>query len=135
MIFAGIVARFPSALSGLYQKVSAGNGDPSLIAVVIVFIALLALIVLVIFEESGQRKIPVHYAKRVVGRKMYGGQSTYIPFKINPSSVIPLIFADALLGLPLTLIQTFAKGAEAKPWLVKLSNILLPVTKLLKLLV
>ena len=126
MIFAGIVARFPSALSGLYQKVSAGNGDPSLIAVVIVFIALLALIVLVIFEESGQRKIPVHYAKRVVGRKMYGGQSTYIPFKINPSSVIPLIFADALLGLPLTLIQTFAKGAEAKPWLVKLSNILLP---------
>ena len=97
-----------------------------MIAVVIVFIALLALIVLVIFEESGQRKIPVHYAKRVVGRKMYGGQSTYIPFKINPSSVIPLIFADALLGLPLTLIQTFSKGAEAKPWLVKLSNILLP---------
>ena len=126
MIFAGIVARLPSAISELYQKVSAGNGDPTLIAVVIVFIILLALIVLVIFEESGQRKIPVHYAKRVVGRKMYGGQSTYIPFKINPSSVIPLIFANALLGLPLTLIQTFAEGANTKPWVVTLSNVLNP---------
>jgi preprotein translocase subunit SecY len=125
MIFAGIVARLPSAISELYQKVS-GNGEPTLISVVIVFIVLLALIVLVIFEESGQRKIPVHYAKRVVGRKMYGGQSTYIPFKINPSSVIPLIFANALLGLPVTLISTFAEGANSKPWMVKLSSILVP---------
>ena len=58
-------------------------------------------IALVVYEEQGQRKIPVHYAKRVVGRKMYGSQSSFIPFKINPSGVIPVIFASALLSFPL----------------------------------
>ena len=124
MIFAGIVARLPSAVAELVQAVK--NGEPQLVFVILVLIMFIVIIALVIFEESGQRKIPVHYAKRVVGRKMYGGQSTYIPFKVNPSNVIPLIFANSLLTLPLTLVQTFSKGANSKPWVGALSRILQP---------
>ncbi|MCQ2583869.1 MAG: preprotein translocase subunit SecY [Treponema sp.] len=124
MIFAGIVARLPSAVSKLYQAVK--NGEPRFVFVIIVLIMFIAIIALVIYEESGQRKIPVHYAKRVVGRKMYGGQSTYIPFKVNPSNVIPLIFANSLLTLPLTIIETFSKNAGAKPWVSTLARVLTP---------
>ncbi|MCR5436327.1 MAG: preprotein translocase subunit SecY [Treponema sp.] len=122
MIFAGIVARLPSAVSELVKAVQAGQVQ--LVFVILVVIMLIAIIALVIIEESGQRKIPVHYAKRVVGRKMYGGQSTYIPFKINPSNVIPLIFANSILTLPLQLIQSFGKGANAKPWVGTLARVL-----------
>jgi preprotein translocase subunit SecY len=86
----------------------------------------IAIIALVIYEESGQRKIPVHYAKRVVGRKMYGGQSTYIPFKVNPSNVIPLIFASSILTLPLSLVSTFAQGQNSSKWVAALSRFLNP---------
>ena len=82
MIFAGIVARLPNAIVNLGQAVKAG--DVQLVFVILILILFVVIIALVIYEESGQRKIPVHYAKRVVGRKMYGGQSTYIPFKVNP---------------------------------------------------
>ncbi len=124
MIFAGIVARLPSAIVDLVKAVKARQVQ--LVFVILVLVMLIFMIALVIIEESGQRKIPVHYAKRVVGRKMYGGQSTYIPFKINPSNVIPLIFANSLLTLPLSLIQTFNQGANAKPWIGNLSRILDP---------
>lgn len=124
MIFAGIVARLPSAIMDLARKVSAG--EIQLVFVIVVLLMFIVIIGLVIFEEAGERKIPVHYAKRVVGRKMYGGQNTYIPFKINPSNVIPLIFANSLLTLPLQLIQMLGSGQAAAPWIVKLSNVLTP---------
>ena len=124
MIFAGIVARLPNACVELGQAVK--NGDVQLVFVILILILFIAIIALVIYEESGQRKIPVHYAKRVVGRKMYGGQSTYIPFKVNPSNVIPLIFANSLLTLPLTAVSLFAKGNNAKPWMGAISRFLTP---------
>ena len=124
MIFAGIVARLPNAIVELSQKVAAG--EIQLVFVIVVLLMFLAIIALVIYEESGERKIPVHYAKRVVGRKMYGGQNTYIPFKVNPSNAIPLIFASSLLTLPLQLVSTIGNGAGAANWVTRLSNILTP---------
>ena len=124
MIFAGIVARLPNAIVELAQKVAAG--EIQLVFVILVVIMFIAIIALVIFEEAGQRKIPVHYAKRVVGRKMYGGQSTYIPFKVNPSNVIPLIFASSILTLPLTIASSFAQGQNSAKWITSLSRFLTP---------
>jgi preprotein translocase subunit SecY len=80
-------------------------------------------VVMVIYEQQGQRKIPVNYAKRVVGRKMYGAQNTYIPFKINPSGVIPVIFASSILTFPLQISGTL--GVNAK-WLRDFSYFLRP---------
>jgi len=82
-----------------------------------------AIVALVIYEQQGQRKIPVHYAKRVVGRKMYGGQSTYIPFKINPSGVIPVIFASSFLTFPLQIATSLGPNVR---WLNKLAAFLSP---------
>ena len=84
----------------------------------------IGIIAFVVYEQSGERKIPVHYAKRVVGRKMYGGQSTYIPFKINPSGVIPIIFASAFLTFPLQLANSLSNRAT---WLMKVSAVLNPL--------
>ena len=119
MIFAGIVARLPNAIIELHQKRVAG--EIQLVFIILVIIMFIAIIGLVIFEESGQRKIPVHYAKRVVGRKMYGGQSTYIPFKINPSGVIPIIFASAFLTFPSLLATALQSKAT---WLEKVAGFL-----------
>lgn len=124
IIFAGIVARWPSAVVEVIRAVS--QGQIQAVFVVIVAIMFFAIIALVIFEEAGERKIPVHYAKRVVGRKMYGGQNTYIPFKLNPSGVIPLIFASSLLTFPLQLISMFAKNGQGATWVTRLSLILQP---------
>jgi preprotein translocase subunit SecY len=124
MIFAGIVARLPSAVMELYQKVS--NNEINIVFVIIVLVMFVAIIALVVCEQLGERKIPVHYAKRVVGRKMYGGQSTYIPFKVNPSNVIPLIFASSLLTLPLQLVSMIGSNEGSAAWIRKLSNFLTP---------
>jgi len=99
LIFAGIVARMPNAIGILIRKIQTGELNP--VFVIIVFIMFVGIIALVIYEQRGQRKIPVHYAKRVVGRRMYGAQNTYIPFKINPSGVIPVIFASSILQFPI----------------------------------
>ena len=123
MIFAGIVARLPNAVVELVQKVSAG--EIQLVFVIVVLVMFIAIIALVVYEEAGERKIPVHYAKRVVGRKMYGGQNTYIPFKVNPSNVIPLIFASSLLTLPLQLVSMIGSNPDYR-WISKLSAILQP---------
>ncbi len=126
MIFAGIVARLPNAIIELFQRVN--SGEIQLVFVVLVLVMFFAIVGLVVYEESGQRKIPVHYAKRVVGRKMYGGQSTYIPFKVNPSNVIPLIFASSILTLPLSLVSSFAgaNGDMAPKWVTAISTFLRP---------
>ena len=101
LIFAGIVARIPSASYQMVRSIQLGILNPvSLIVVVVMFFFVVALVV---YEEKGQRKIPVQYSRRVVGRRMYGSQSSYIPFKINPSGVIPVIFASTLLSFPLQL--------------------------------
>ncbi len=121
IIFAGIVARLPNAMYALFIKIKAQEVNPVFaLVVVLMFVVVVALVV---FEQQGQRKIPVTYAKRVVGRKMYGGQNTYIPFKINPSGVIPVIFASSLLSLPLQIAQTL--GTNAK-WLQSIASFLSP---------
>ena len=124
MIFAGIVARLPSAVVELGRKI--GAGDVQFVFAIIVLVMFIGIIALVVYEESGERKIPVHYAKRVVGRKMYGGQNTYIPFKINPSNVIPLIFASSLLTFPIQLIQMFGSNRNSARWVARLASFLTP---------
>jgi preprotein translocase subunit SecY len=92
-----------------------------LVYVVIVLAMFVAVVALVVFEQQGQRKIQVNYAKRVVGRRMYGAQNTYIPFKINPSGVIPVIFASSILTFPLQIAQTMNVA-----WLNSVSRVLTP---------
>ncbi|MFP4484716.1 MAG: preprotein translocase subunit SecY [Spirochaetaceae bacterium] len=104
LIFAGIVARMPNAIWILIQDIQRGDLNP--VFVIVVFLMFVAVVALVIYEQRGQRKIPVHYAKRVVGRRMYGAQNTYVPFKINPSGVIPVIFASSVLTFPLQIAQS-----------------------------
>ncbi len=105
IIFAGIITRIPSAIHTNWVKFQAGE----LSVITILLFAIFALIVIVGIIEitQGQRRIPVQYAKRVVGRKMYGGQSTHIPLKVNQAGVIPVIFSLSLLQFPLTLTYFF----------------------------
>ncbi|TFG63868.1 MAG: preprotein translocase subunit SecY [Spirochaetales bacterium] len=117
LIFAGIVARMPNAINQLITKIRLRELNP--VFVIIVFGMFIGVIALVIYEQRGQRKIPVHYAKRVVGRKMYGAQNTYIPFKINPSGVIPVIFASSILQFPLQIAGNL--GNKVK-WLGTFAN-------------
>ncbi|MDR2786458.1 MAG: preprotein translocase subunit SecY, partial [Treponema sp.] len=121
LIFAGIVARLPQALYELGQGVR--NGSLNLVFVIVVFVVFVAVVALVVFEQQGQRKIQVNYAKRVVGRRMYGAQNTYIPFKINPSGVIPVIFASSILTFPLQIATNLGGNA---PWLLAVSQALNP---------
>lgn len=121
IIFAGIVARIPNAIVTLVKSVQSGLLNP--VVVIIVLAMFLVVIALVVYEQQGQRKIPVHYAKRVVGRKMYGAQSTYIPFKINPSGVIPVILASTLLSFPLQIATSLGPQIN---WLARFANWLRP---------
>ncbi len=121
IIFAGIVARMPGGFITLFRQVQSGEMNP--VIVIIVLGMFVAVIGLVIYEQRGQRKIPVHYAKRVIGRRMYGAQNTYIPFKINPSGVIPVIFASAILTFPLQIAGSLGPQIE---WLSKFSHAMRP---------
>jgi len=121
LIFAGIVARLPNATYELIKKIQVG--EINAVYAIVVLIMFVAVVALVVLEQQGQRKIPVNYAKRIVGRRMYGAQNTYIPFKINPSGVIPVIFASSLLTFPLQIAQSF--GVQAK-WLRDFSYWLRP---------
>src|SRR5207344_3260688 len=104
IIFTGIVVGLPNAIANIYQHVFTIHdwGAITLIGLIAMMIAVVAFIVLV---ERGERRIPVQYAKRVVGRKMMGGQSTHMPLKVNAGGVIPVIFASSLLAFPLTALQ------------------------------
>ena len=101
IIFAGIVARIPSGIRALATAVS--TGSLSIVTLIIFIVAAVLVTAGVVLIQEGQRRIPVQYAKRVVGRKMYGGQSTHIPIKVNQAGVIPIIFALSLLQFPLTI--------------------------------
>jgi len=121
LIFAGIVARMPLAIIQLGRLVQ--SGELNLVFVILALLMFVGIIALVVYEQQGQRKIPVHYAKRVVGRKMYGGQNTYIPFKINPSGVIPVIFASSFLTFPLQIAGSIGPHVR---WLNGLATFLRP---------
>src|SRR6201981_2774733 len=103
IIFAGIVANFPSAAITTYQFFK--EGEMSLFVILGLLAFMIVVIGFIIFMERAQRRIPVQYAKRVVGRKMYGGQTSHLPLKINPTGVIPPIFASSILIFPATIAQ------------------------------
>jgi preprotein translocase subunit SecY len=103
IIFAGIVARMPGALGHTIQLVK--TGDMGFLVLLLLLAIMVAVIGIIVFVERGQRRIPVQYAKRVVGRRIYGGQSTHLPLKVNTAGVIPPIFASSLLIFPATIAQ------------------------------
>src|SRR5213596_4113311 len=105
IIFAGIVARLPSAVAQTFDLYQVGQLS-FLLLVALVFV-MLGVVAAIVFLESGRRKIPVQYAKRVIGRRVYGGQSTHIPLKINTAGVIPPILASSIIAFPATIAGFF----------------------------
>lgn len=125
IIFAGIVARMPSAIVNTVRLMQTGEMGP----VTILFILALMVLVVgcIIYIERAQRRIPVQYPKRVVGRKIYGGQSTHLPLRINTSGVIPPIFASSILMFPLTIAQFLPRTVlDAYPWIETIIHSLNP---------
>ncbi|MBR3556465.1 MAG: preprotein translocase subunit SecY [Oscillospiraceae bacterium] len=110
ILFASIVSRLPSGVARLISNLAAGS--LSIVGFIGIIIGVAAIVLLIIFVSDAERRIPVQYAKRVVGRKMYGGQSTYLPMKVNMSGVMPIIFAQAIASLPATIAAFFRKPAE-----------------------
>jgi preprotein translocase subunit SecY len=123
IIFAGIVARFPNAIVSTFNLVRAG--ELSIFFVLILAVMMFAVVGGIIFIERGQRKIPVQYARRVVGRKVFGGQTTHLPLKINTSGVIPPIFASSIIMFPATVA-----GFISIPWVQGIAKQLSPGTAL-----
>ena len=121
IIFAGIVAGFPNAVISSISLIRAG--ELNLFTMIAVIVMMVIVIGFIIFMERGQRKIPVQYAKRVVGRKVYGGQSTHLPLKVNTAGVIPPIFASSIIMFPATIA-----GFIAIPWVQSLAGQLTPGT-------
>ena len=122
IIFAGIVAGFPVGVANTFRLMSTGEVTPFFMALIVVL--MIAVIGAIVFVERGQRRIPVQYAKRVVGRRMYGGQSTHLPLKVNTAGVIPPIFASSIIMFPAT-IANFLNVKEI-PWLQYIVNSLSP---------
>ena len=123
LIFAGIAAGLPSAIGGLFELVR--TGSMSIFASLFIITLVVLVTFAVVFVERGQRKILVNYAKRQVGNKVYGGQSSHLPLKLNMSGVIPPIFASSIILLPATVVGWFATG-EGLRWLKDLSSALSP---------
>jgi preprotein translocase subunit SecY len=103
IIFCGIVVRLPEAIYEIVTKVQ--TGDWNAFQVIIILAMMIAVVGFIVYVERGERRIPVQYAKRVIGRRMMGGQSTHLPLKVNAGGVIPVIFASSLLAFPQTLMQ------------------------------
>lgn len=121
IIFAGIVARFPNAVVTTLTLLRAG--ELHIILLLLVIVMMIAVIGVIVFVERGQRKIPIQYAKRVVGRKVYGGQSTHLPLRVNTAGVIPPIFASSIIMFPATIA-----GFISIPWIQSISRQLAPGT-------
>jgi preprotein translocase subunit SecY len=119
IIFAGIVCRGPEGVINTFRLVS--TGEMGILAVIFLAVFMVAVVGFIVFMETGQRRIPVQYAKRIVGRKMYGGQTTHLPLKINTSGVIPPIFASSIIMFPATLAQFIPH-----PWMKAVSDSLVP---------
>ena len=109
ILFASIISRLPSGVARLISNLAAGS--LSIVGFIGIIIGVAAIVLLIIFVSDAERRIPVQYAKRVVGRKMYGGQSTYLPMKVNMSGVMPIIFAQAIASLPATIGAFFRPGS------------------------
>jgi preprotein translocase subunit SecY len=105
IIYAGIVVGLPSAVLATLEQM--GTGQIGLIRIAVLLVMMVLVIAVIVFVERGQRRVTVQYAKRVVGRRMYGGSSTHIPLKVNTGGVIPVIFASSLLAFPATIAQAF----------------------------
>jgi preprotein translocase subunit SecY len=123
LIFAGIAAGLPRAIGGLLELVS--TGAMSIIVALFIIAIVAAVTFVVVFVERGQRKILVNYAKRQVGNKVYGGQSSHLPLKLNMSGVIPPIFASSIILLPTTIVSWFATG-DGLRWLKDIADALRP---------
>ncbi|NTU59528.1 MAG: preprotein translocase subunit SecY [Deltaproteobacteria bacterium] len=119
IIFAGIVAGLLPAAANTFRLV--GAGQLNVLLVILLLVVMVGVIFAIVFVERSQRRIPVQYAKRVVGRKVYGGQSTHLPLKLNTAGVIPPIFASSLLMFPTTIGQFFEH-----PWIRTVTDMLLP---------
>ena len=111
IIFAGIVSRLPSMFTSLYAYVEGGTLNWIMVAAIVVF--MLLVVAFVVMMNEAERRLPVQYAKRVVGRKMYGGQSTHIPIKVAGAGVIPIIFAMSIMAFPGTIASFFGKSASS----------------------
>lgn len=116
ILFASIISRLPTTIMTSITNIARGQLDWWV--ALLMFLGALAIIVLIVFVNDAERRIPVQYAKRVVGRKMYGGQSTHLPMKVNMSGVMPIIFAQSIAGLPAT-IAAFT-GASSDNWFLRL---------------
>ena len=109
IIYAGIVVGFPSAVYTTAQQLQ--TGQMNLLRLVLLALMMVLVVAAIVFVERGHRRVTVQYAKRVVGRRMYGGSSTHIPLKVNTGGVIPVIFASSILAFPMTLAPAFAEGS------------------------
>jgi len=123
LIFAGIAAGLPSAVGGLLELVR--TGSMSILAALFIVLVVCLVTYFVVFVERGQRKILVNYARRQVGNKVYGGQSSHLPLKLNMSGVIPPIFASSIILLPATVVNWFSAGDSLR-WLKDISGALTP---------
>jgi preprotein translocase subunit SecY len=118
IIFAGIVVGLPRAIGDIYQKVN--TGDWSVLTLLVIVAMMIAVVAFIVLVERGQRRIPVQYAKRVVGRRVLGGQSTHLPLRVNTGGVIPVIFASSILTFP----QTFGLVAQNNRYLRAITDAL-----------
>jgi preprotein translocase subunit SecY len=123
LIFAGIAAGLPSAVGGLLELVR--TGAMSILVAIFIVAAVFLVTYFVVFVERGQRKILVNYARRQVGNKVYGGQSSHLPLKLNMAGVIPPIFASSIILLPATIVSWFSSG-DSMTWLKDISGALTP---------
>ena len=115
IIFAGIVVGLPRAVAQTLSGIR--SNELSLIGILVLIVFMVLVVAFIVYMERAQRRIPVQYAKRMVGRKVYGGQSTYLPLRVNTAGVIPVIFASSLMALPATAAQMFQV-----PWLQKIAD-------------
>jgi preprotein translocase subunit SecY len=129
IIFAGIVVGFPRAVIDTFQMIQ--RGELSLLASLLLLAAMFAVVGVIVFVERGQRRIPVQYAKRVVGRRVYGGQTTHLPLRVNTAGVIPVIFASSIIAFPQTVASFFQANnqwmqavSEQLTWGMPLYNVL-----------
>ena len=119
LLFAGILSRAKDAIMQLYYWVEAGEVVP-VIALVLVFVLI---IIFIVWMTGAERRLSVQYAKRVVGRKMYGGQNSHIPIKVNMSGVMPIIFASSILMIPTMILSFWSVGAEEPSWIYKVLSL------------
>ncbi len=122
IIFAGIVAGFPAAVGNTIRLMSTGELTPFFMIIIVAL--MIAVVGVIVFVEGGQRRIPVQYAKRVVGRRMYGGQTTHLPLRVNTAGVIPPIFASSIIMFPATIANFLPR--DQFPWLQSVVNFLSP---------